>query len=160
MLSEELCRSHYTLFPMLLDHDLKLIQCLFTHVWQSNSTFTVKFTVGISFWIRAHNPLHKSAIRKPGLSKLCFIWLLFLSHLNKIMEFKNQDKFKDKFHYILQNFCKFAFHGNTSKVQDWHSSLYMHSLKLKVSKFMYNLSFPTRTNSSKIQPFRKIKQKN
>ena len=107
MLSEELCRSHYTLFPMLLDHDLKLIQCLFTHVWQSNSTFTVKFTVGISFWIRAHNPLHKSAIRKPGLSKLCFIWLLFLSHLNKIMEFKNQDKFKDKFHYILQNFCKF-----------------------------------------------------
>ena len=34
------------------------------------------------------------------------------------MEFKNQDKFKDKFHYILQNFCKFPFHGNTSKVQD------------------------------------------
>ena len=25
---------------------------------------------------------------------------------------------------------------------------------------MYNLSFPTRTNSSKIQPFRKIEQQN
>ena len=87
--------------------------------------------------------------------------IFFLTHLNKITELKNQVKFNfsslrfTEFSQIL-NIISWKYFKSTKLTIIIAYALY----KTKVSKFMLHLSFPTRKKSSKIQPFRKIKQQN